>query len=575
MFKTPQNLKLHVYLYAFTFAVLLMLTGCSAEREAKQFASAFKLIENPEALVGDGFEFDDVAGELEIVSDLRRGFYMGSAHSLTFEVPGPGMGVVKFAYGFGPMAHQHSGIVEISINVESDGQNYKIGVWKTDPRSRDSLDRWHEAAARWPDGVVGDARLTFTVDGMLDHDLRETFFLAHPAVIPERGPSEFKRVILINVTALRADHLGCYGYGRPTSANIDAFAKDGALFEDCRATSPWTFPSAASVLTGLIPSKAGATTEEGFIEDGLDYLPEMLSQKGYATLSIHSSRWVGRKTGMHRGFDRSHVFIYTHVAEILKAAEDWLSMHADEDMFAFINLAETGLPYRAPLSCRGTFDPEYEGEFKYFYVEHTYYWGGEIGYPDDVKEHLKALYDEEVFALDLALGEFITFLKSSGFYDNSLIIITGLHGEELFEHGGLGHGHQLYNEVMKVPLIIRGERFGEGRIEGLCSPMDIFPTVLSWLGYDIPDGIDGVSLLGSGDGATGRVIQAEQILNGEEMKSLTTSEYHYIYNTDDNSEELYSLIDDPAMLNNIAGENHDVVLKFRGMLEDWMGVSVD
>jgi len=542
--------------------------GCNQTERATKNLRVFKLIEHPEAFVEGGFDYDDVAGELGIHGDSRRGFYMGWARSIAFEVPAPGTGVLKFAYGFGPKAHRDSGIIRISVHIEKDGERISMGEWETDPRSKGAQDQWFEAAARWPEGVTGDAKLTFTLDGLLLDAPQETFFLAHPAIVSERVPGERTRVILINVTALRADHLGCYGYERKTSANIDAFASEGFLLENCIATSSWTFPSAASMLTGHFLDHSTNSGEQWTLNEGIDYLPEMLSQRGISTVSLYNSKWLGVETGMHRGFDRCQHFVNKHANDLLNVAEEWLSMHVDEDVFAFINLAQTGLPYLAPLPYRESFDPEYDGDFKYFYIEQAFDWGGEVELTEDVKEHLKALYDEEILALDDAFGDFLTFLKSSGYYDTSLIIFTGLNGEELFEHGGLGQGHQLYGETLHIPMIIHGDGFPGGSDESLCSPMDIFPTILSWLALDVPAEIAGIALSDShGDETvTDRMIIAGQLINGPEKRSVTTLRYHYIYNTVDGTEELYDMEADTMMLHDIAGENPGVVAELREVL---------
>lgn len=176
---------------------------------------------------------------------------------------------------------------------------------------------------------------------------------------PLLPPQKITNLILISIDTLRADHLGCYGYDRPTSPEIDQFAAQGLLFEDCSAPSPWTLPSHASILTGLYPSRHTLNSPIKYLPAHVLTMAEVLKKQGFSTAAIVNSLNVSRKHGLDRGFDTfSYVEEFRDQMEpslVENHAVEWLSKNAIEPFFLFLHYYDVHSDYVSL--------PEYEKMF--------------------------------------------------------------------------------------------------------------------------------------------------------------------------------------------------------------------
>jgi arylsulfatase A-like enzyme len=298
-------------------------------------------------------------------------------------------------------------------------------------------------------------------------------------------------VIIIAVDTLRADHLGCYGYPRNTSPNIDKMALDGVRFTDCYTPSPLTTPAFASVLTSLPPYKHGAKRNGLSIFDRVKTLPQFLKEKGYRT-GAFVSNWTLKKrlTHLDRGFDtyteilnkkRWYGLFYPEggAPDINSMVSRWLYQNQGQKIFLFVHYTEPHDPY------------VYHEEFDRGYdkIEPT-------SYPEGSSHKKIKRYDTEIGFVDFYIGELIQKIKDYGLYENSLIVFLADHGESFGEHDYYGHGRRLYNSCLCVPLIVKlpGERMRGAEIEWNVSLLDIAPTILSLLGYPNPDEMEGKNL---------------------------------------------------------------------------------
>lgn len=306
-------------------------------------------------------------------------------------------------------------------------------------------------------------------------------------------------IILYVLDALRADHLGCYGYGRNITPHIDQLATEGVVFANCFTSTTWTRPVAASILTGVYPTVHQATTRDNMFSVGLKRLPEMLKAGGFATAAFNTMGNIAGEIGFSRGFD--HYFdlfrqpdlvakrhrlnaakeglLHTAEAEIaLPLAEDindyllpWLAERPAQNTFSFVWSIETHEPYGAPEPFRRYGGPGYQPG---------------AGESDDIRSagqadraRLMNLYDDGIFYNDHCLGQLVANLQQLGIYDETLFIIVGDHGEAFYEHGFYTHGHPPYDELIHVPLIMKfphGEFAGQ-RVAGLAELIDLVPTV--------------------------------------------------------------------------------------------------
>jgi len=312
------------------------------------------------------------------------------------------------------------------------------------------------------------------------------------------APPRFPRanVVLVGIDTLRADHLGCYGYTRPTSPRIDALASESVVFTTAVASAPWTLPSFASILTGLLPShhRAGEGTLPyvSALDASHDTLGVVLQRAGYQTASFVSNVWVGKDVGLDRGFD-VHAFDPAPSATVERAIT-WLSARTADPFFLFVHVFDPYAPYTPPPQHARLFTaPEYDGPFRTAFP--TVWENGVPVMTVDRKwsaadrAQIVSLYDGEIHYADSLVGRLLDKLRALGMIERTIVIIVSDHGEEFFDHGRLGHSHTLYDELLLVPLVIRFPSASHhGRITRQVRSMDIFPTVLDAVGLPVPPG---------------------------------------------------------------------------------------
>ena len=317
-------------------------------------------------------------------------------------------------------------------------------------------------------------------------------------------------VILVVVDTLRADHLGLYGYARPTSPNLDAWAKDGRVFDHAFAPSPWTLPSFASIYTGRWPliHQGGRTvgldaTGDPVTQGPVEYLPalaEILQAEGIQTMAVVNNPFLAPSFGMARGFDvydfdpKAGSDSHRSAADTIQRAFELVDAAAGQPFFLVIHLFEPHLIYSAPPPFRGSFTAALAGSS--FTLPITDLQGlsvDELSAEDQA--FIIAAYDEEIAYTDQQLGVLRDGLADRGLLEDGLVIFTADHGEELFEHGDFEHGHALWQELLHVPLILWGARVNPGRDATPVSLVDIAPKVLDWLDLVSPVPFDGLSLL--------------------------------------------------------------------------------
>jgi arylsulfatase A-like enzyme len=312
---------------------------------------------------------------------------------------------------------------------------------------------------------------------------------------PTPGPSH---VVLVSIDTLRADHLGAYGYDRPTSPHLDALASEGTLFWNASSTSPWTLPAHASLLTGRWPSRHGVRSEAHRIPGDVPLLAELLRRQGWATAAVVNSRYLGRRFGFDRGFDHFQALPAprsTEASGVEAAALDWLERHADaERFFLFVHFYDVHSDYGATPELEARFGvegPGLEGRTEELRAVRR----GERALSGDDLRRLRGLYDAGIARVDAAVGRLVAALDRHGLRDSTWVVVTADHGEEFLEHGGVLHGRTHYREVLRVPLVFAGPGVVRGRrIDAPVSVADVAPTLLGALGHPAPAGMDGVDL---------------------------------------------------------------------------------
>jgi arylsulfatase A-like enzyme len=321
---------------------------------------------------------------------------------------------------------------------------------------------------------------------------------------PPRGGRP--NVVLISIDSLRADHLGCYGYSRPTSPRIDELARGGMRFAAAWSSTSWTLPAHVSLLSGRSLLGHGVREPHDTIPPGVPLLAELLRAAGYATGAVVSAPYLSSRYGFARGFDAydDHTVSYNSHADsnsgvtspqIDGAASAWLRAQKRSPFFLFVHYWDPHYDYDPPPPYDTMFDPDYRGSIrpKGFYENPAIHRGM---IPRDL-DHVRALYDGEIRYTDLHVGRLLDLLAELGIRDQTLVILTADHGDEFFEHGRKGHERTLYEEVLHVPLIVSwpgGVPSGRVVTEPV-SIMDVAPTVLWAAGLPPPPGMEGQALL--------------------------------------------------------------------------------
>ena len=340
-------------------------------------------------------------------------------------------------------------------------------------------------------------------DRAADHG-RSAGWLAIAALLlgtacPSPPPADAPRLVVISVDTLRADRLGCYGYARPTSPNLDALAAAGTLVERVVAPSPWTLPSHVSLMTGLYPHRHGVKNHDHRLRTAIPTLAGRLGEAGLKTMGIVSSQHLTTRTGFPRGFAE---FLYVpewsvepgkkpvlrNPAEpITDRALDWLAERRDDEapFFLFLHYYDPHSDYAPEPSYRERFVGPYEGPLDGSTDQLIDVRKGRRPITPEDARHVSDLYDAEIRQLDEALEPLFAYLDRSELAATTHVVVTSDHGEEFLEHGSVLHGRTYYDEVVGIPLLIRGPGVPAGHRDGrVASLVDVAPTVLALLGLE-------------------------------------------------------------------------------------------
>lgn len=308
--------------------------------------------------------------------------------------------------------------------------------------------------------------------------------------------SERKYVFVIALDTLRADRIGKFRNGVMLTPNISKLKKNCVNFPNTFAQSNWTLASFMSFFTSLYEFNHRATKESG-LNSKIKILTEGLSRK-FFTFNLNSGLWMSGKYGFSRGFDFFNVYSLPKDnlggKKLFKKSIDFLNNTNIPSLFMFLHTYQIHSPYNPPKKFLVKINkkPKYRNLDTYFYNKQ---FKNDIS--SDERMAMEELYDTEILAFDTYFGEFISFLKRKKIYKNSMIIFVSDHGEEFFEHKGWSHGHSMFNDVIRVPFMIKfpGNRFQGKTVELNVGLIDILPTIYDYFEMKVGTVIDGISLL--------------------------------------------------------------------------------
>jgi arylsulfatase A-like enzyme len=358
---------------------------------------------------------------------------------------------------------------------------------------------------------------------------------------PERPPSADRiargpyNVILLLPDSLRRDHVDLEGDG--LSPNARRLAARGVSFENMRSNSSWTRPSVASMFTSLGPISHGIHGLEDKLDPALAYLPQLLKQHGYYTFAILNSPVVSTPFHFGRGYDM--VYTYYELRGERRSAPEFgpasevdyiwsefvetqLAKAGERPFFLFLHEIDPHSPYEPPEPFAARHDSGLRGSFNLsgFAAQDPHYFDpGEL-------EYLRGLYRGEVAYMDAWLGRLLDVLDSSGLGERTLVVLISDHGEEFYEHEGIGHGKTVFEEQLRVPFILSLPGvLPEGRRAAVeAQTIDLAPTLLDLLGAEIPAAMQGRSLLpwleAAAPGAPERPIVAHAMNRKQESLQL-------------------------------------------------------
>lgn len=369
-------------------------------------------------------------------------------------------------------------------------------------------------------------------------------------------------VLVISFDAMRADALGLYGYDRETSPNLDAFAEEALVFENAYSSAPVTPTSFAGAFTGLYPYKVFV----GWEMIPATTLAQAMSAAGYYTFALLNNVQLVTERHFDRGFELFDTGPWKD-PDLLQLARTSLdkALANDQPFFGWVHFINPHTPYDfremsahlAPLQEDGPFAQRVPGSF-------------EIQSEAEL-ERARDLYDAEVFFADHLFGALIDHLEQKGALDRTIIIVTADHGEEFMDHGQVQH-NALYEELVRIPMIIRHPGHPAGtRTDVPFINVDLFPTIASMTGAEVPANLDGVDLREPVDSDRHRIVTA--MTNNKRYEILSESDGRKLIQTctPEFREELYDLTADPDETSNLILDDPALANDLGDLLEDEIG----
>jgi len=388
-------------------------------------------------------------------------------------------------------------------------------------------------------------------------------------------------IVIITLDTTRADHLGCYGYHRRTSPNLDKLARESVLYTHAIAPSSWTLPSHASLFTGKFTSSHGAQYDQngplrisdaitgpkefqevrasGLALDELT-LADILKEEGFATGAVVAGPWMKKVFGLNKGFeyyDDSEIDNVNgrYANQVSVSALRWIESLKGTAFFLFLNYFDPHTPYCPPDEFAKVFLP------KNFDLKGRKY----------SVEELKTFYDAEILYMDYHIGLLLQKLKAWNLYDNTLIIVTADHGELLGEHGLFGHGYYLFQEEIHVPLFIKypGTEFSPDRTDVRIQLNDIMPIILDWLGLPIPSGIQAGVPPKIGHPILAETYPQHSSSRNGHWRAIFEGDFKFIWNSKGNH-LLFNLKNDPLENKNLKADNLELAKRMMSELHRYL-----
>jgi len=525
----------------------------------------------------DGTRIGELVRRLDIGGDRRAGWWTPTTTLLDLDVEWAVGDQLRFAVG---LTDDPPELVPYHLVEPEDPCTASLRVlWqaeggatfqelKTTP-IHTSKGSWIEAQVDVTEAHAGRGTLRFEVHGPSPVSVG----IAEPRI--RRVAAARRRMppnlIVYTVDTLRADHLSCYGWANATSPHLDALAEESILFERLLAVSPWTRPATATMLTGFHPTWHGMGKNRE-LDPELVTLAEVLRSRGYSTWAAVANPNVGAEPlGFEQGFDRfadsRGIGVRMEASDRLRASSSellhatlspWLRRHGDEPFFLYLHSMDPHAPYRTPPGAANPFGANYRGPWRNRDLRRTNFLKTDLEITEEDRRYISDVYDNEIHHQDAQLGELVELLRGLELLENTLLVVTSDHGEELRDHGEWDHGYRMWDELLHVPLVVRlpessRERLGlrPHRIPEMVSQLDLTSTLLDLMDLEDPARRQGQSLLPlmQGESVPARTFYAydENAWEADEIAALVQGRHKLIWTSREGEArmQLFDLESDP------------------------------
>jgi arylsulfatase A-like enzyme len=444
-----------------------------------------------------------------------------SRYRIVADVPADGRLVL--AAGI-PGRYQDASAVEFVASVRRGAREEAVLSRLVDPANRDGDRGWVSLEADLSRHAGRAVEIVLETRGFEKSDDRDRAFWGTPTIATARDHGA-PLVVVYLVDTLRADHLPLYGYARDTAPELTRFAQDAVVYEQAIAAAPWTKPSVASLFTSLLPREHECVRFGTPLDPALVTLAERLREGGYATGAVVVNPHVGaRDMQFDQGFDQFEARSSRRAGEVVDAALAFLDARRGRPTFLYVHTMDAHVPYEPPPPFDRRFPPFPEpgrGAARPF---------ADYKEPAD-RDRIVGQYDGAIAYGDREFGRFVAALRERGLYDRATIVFLADHGEEFLEHGSWEHGRTLFDELVRVPLVVKspGRRNAGRRVARQVQLVDVLPTILGSHELPVPTGIRGRPLDESFD-ATGeeRPALLETSYLEEAAYGARTSEAKYV-----------------------------------------------
>lgn len=406
------------------------------------------------------------------------------------------------------------------------------------------------------------------------------------AVLSCSKPEPPRNVILILVDTLRADHLGAYGYARPTSPNVDAFAAESLQFTGARSQASCTFPSANSILTSRYPSAflgQPAPSPLG-IPESIPTLAEILQEHGFRTAAVSASPVVrntpGRfnpGAGFGRGFESFNEDCeWRNAACVNRAAIPLIRSNDERPFFLYLHYMEPHGPYAPPKTHKrrwalGRPEKKFVRDGNPNPIGDMLYKGApDPGATPEDLQYLIDLYDEEIAFFDGRFAELLKGIREAGRLEDTAIVLISDHGEEFLEHGHIKHCRTLFDAAIKTPFLLRLPGIEPRVLDQPVQNLDLVPTLLDYLGLDATAlAFEGESLRSLIE-ETGPLDPHQYGMQGT-LRSAADGRHKLVHDLGKGSYALYDLKADPKEMKDALRGERRIFHRLRQALTQWLG----